>query len=151
MPQTTQLHDLRMVHKHVDVDPELANVPVIHLRIGRLEHDLFRRKFLHDRRDNVRPPRSHVLRDPLGLDHQAVDARVEEFLAEVDQLRRVGGADGFEVRGRGVAAGAELDPEFGFGFEVVGVDFFDEAEPVVAREGEEAGGEFDDVESLVLR
>lgn len=148
MPQAAQLHDLRMVHEQVHVDPELANVPVVHFRVGRLEHDPLGRQLLHDPRHHVRPPRAHVLRDALGLDHQPLDTRVvQEPPAQVHQLARVRGADGFEARRGRVAARAELDAQLRFGFEAVRVDFVDQAEPVVRGDGEEAGGKLDDVEA----
>lgn len=151
MAQTAQLHNLRVVDKEVDVDPELADVPVVHFGVGRLEHDLLRGQLLHDRAHHVGSPRLHVLRDPLGFDHQALDARVEELLAHVDQLAWVRGTDGFQVARRGVASGTELDAQLGLRLEPVRVYLIDEPQPVIARDREEAGRYLDDVEAVVVQ
>lgn len=137
-----------MIHKHINIDAELSNVPIEDRRVGRLEHDLLRRQLLHDLRHQIRPPRLDILGDALALDHGPFDAGVEQAFPQVDELARVGSADAGELRGGGLPSGAALDAEFGFGFQALGVDFVEQAEPVVAGEGEEAGREFDDVEAI---
>lgn len=119
MTQARKLHDLAVVNEEVNINTKLPNVPVVHLGIGSLEHNAVLGKFLHDAGDNVGAPRVHVLGDTLGLDHQALDACVEELVAEVYQLAGVGGADGFQAGGWGVTAGTELDAQLGLGFEFV--------------------------------
>lgn len=136
-----------MIDEQVHINTELANVPVVHLGVGSLEHHALLRELLHDRRDDIGAPRLDVLGDTLGLDHETLNASVEEAVAHVDQLARVGGADGFEAGGGGVTAGAELDANLRLGLEFVGVDLVDQAEPVVAWDGEETAGEFNYVES----
>lgn len=132
-----------MVDEQVDIDSKLPNVPVVHLGVGSLEHDLVSRELLHDPRDDVCSPRAHVLGDTLGLDHQTLDTGVQEPVAQVDQLAGVRGSNGLEIRGFGVPSGTELDAQFGLGLELVRVDLVHETQPVVFGDGKETGRKFD--------
>lgn len=109
MTQARKLHNLAMVHEEVNIDTKLTDVPVVHLGIGSLKHDAVLGKLLHDAGDDVGAPRINVLGDAFGLNHQALDACIEELVAEVYQLSGVGGANGFQAGGWGVTTGTELD------------------------------------------
>lgn len=137
-----------MVNEQVDIDTKLANVPVVHLGVSSLEHDLVSGQFLHDTRDDVCSPRAHILGDTLGLDHQTLDTGVQEPVAQVDQLAGIGGSDGLEVGGLGVTTGSELDTQFRLGLELVRVDLVHQTQPVILGDGEEAGRELDQVEAV---
>lgn len=123
-----------MIHKQIDINPKLTNIPVIHLRISSLKHDPFLREFLHDTGNDISAPRTNILSDTLGLDHQTLNTCIEEFFAQIHQFRGIGCADCFESGGGCVSAGTELDAQFGLGFQFIGVDFVDETEPVVFGE-----------------
>jgi hypothetical protein len=142
------LHNLAIINEDIDVNPKLTYIPIEDSRICRLKHELLLRQLFHNLGHDIRPPALHVLRDALTLDYKAFDASIEESLAEINELGRVGCANAGEFRSGDVAASVELDAEFGLGFEAVGVLFVDETESVVAWEGKEAGGELDDVEAV---
>lgn len=108
-----------MVDEQVDIDAKLPDVPVVHLGVSSLEHDLVSREILHDARDDVSSPRAHVLGDTLGFDHQTLDTGVQEPVAQVDQLAGVRGSDGFETGCVGVTTSTELDSQFGLGLQLV--------------------------------
>src|SRR5690606_14580443 len=130
-----QLDNLRMVDKQIDMRPKLPHIPVENLRIRRLKHDLVRRQLPQNLLNHIRPPIMHILRDAFTLNHDALYTRIDEALSYIDNLGGVGCAHALEFFRCGVAAGAELDPAFGFGDEACAVDFVDEAEPVVGWDG----------------
>lgn len=66
------------------------------------KHNLILRQVLHDARDDVGPPARDVLGDALALDHEPLSSGIQHPLAQVDQLTRVAGADGFKLAGGGV-------------------------------------------------
>jgi hypothetical protein len=107
--QALELDDLRVVDEQVDLGPVVLHVPAEHLRIGRFEHHLFEAELTRDGRHHVGAPGRDLLRDPLGLDHDHVGARVGAAAGEVDRVADVAGALLLELRRRGRAAGAELD------------------------------------------
>lgn len=47
-PQAFQLHNLAVIHKEVDINAELTDVPIKDFGICSLKHDTLRRKLLHD-------------------------------------------------------------------------------------------------------
>ena len=114
-PQARQLHNLAMIHKQIHVNPKLPNIPVEHLWVGCLEHDALHWELLEDRLDHVRPWTPHVLSDSLALDHDTLHAGVQEFLAEVDDPRRVARSRRFELRDVCISTRAELNAKLGFG------------------------------------
>lgn len=47
-PEAFQLHNLAVIHKEVDINTKLTDVPTKDLGIRSLKHDTLRRKLLHD-------------------------------------------------------------------------------------------------------
>lgn len=150
MTEARELHDLAVVDEEIDVDAKLPDVPVVHGGVSSLEHDTLLGKLLHDLGNNVSPPRGNVLGDTLGFDHKSLDTGVEELVAQVDQLARVGGSDVLQAGCRGVTTCTELDAQLWLGLELVGVDLVHETEPILLGERKETGGEFNDIEAETL-
>lgn len=121
------------------------------------EHDLFRRQLFHDRRDDVGPPRLDVLRDALALDHNALDASVDEPLGEVNQLARIARPKSLQFTGPGVyklsvvcppkalsennikptSSRAELNTNLRLGFHPMLAHLLTHSQPVVIRNRQE--------------
>lgn len=85
-PQTCELYNLAVIHKQVNIDAKLSNVPIEHTRVSGLKHNTLRGELFHNPGYDVGPPRLDVLSDALGLDHQALDAGIEELMAKIHQL-----------------------------------------------------------------
>jgi hypothetical protein len=75
-----------MIHKQIDIDAKLTDIPIENFRIRRLKHYTFWRKLFHDPRYYIGSPRIDILGDPLGLDHEMLDPRIEELAAQIDQF-----------------------------------------------------------------
>lgn len=84
LPQTAELYYLRVIHKDIDVDTKLSDIPVKDFRIGGFKHDFSWREFFHDDANDISTPRAYILRDAFGFDHQTLDTRVEEPTAHID-------------------------------------------------------------------
>jgi len=133
--QSRQLHNLRVIDEEVDIEAKFAdipksillsaptikpkphkNLPIKHPRLRLFKDNLFHRQLPQNGLYNIRALTLYILGDALALNHHSLDPRIYKLFRKVFNARGVGRADGFSVTGGGVAAGAELDAEFGFGF-----------------------------------
>lgn len=148
MMQARQLYDMAVVYKEVDVDAKFPDIPVEHLGVCSLKHDLVPGKLLHDARDDIGSPRADVLGDALGLDHQTLNTGIEELVAQVDEFAGVGGADGFQASNVSVTTSTKLNAQLGLSLELIRVHLVYKAEPVLFGDGEETERKFDDIEAM---
>lgn len=89
LSEAAKLDNLRMIDEEVHVGPELADVPVEHLWIRRLEHDPLRRELAQDVLDDVGPPLGYILSDAFALNHYTLNAGFDESLAHASNFARV--------------------------------------------------------------
>jgi hypothetical protein len=67
-------------------------MPVAHLEVCCLKHDLLQRIPPQNGLDHVRPSSIHILRDTLSLKYHAIDTHINKPFSNIGNALRIGGA-----------------------------------------------------------
>ena len=109
--QTGQLYNLARIDEQIHIQPKLPNIPIKHLQLRHLRHDLLHRQLPQNRLNNTSAPLPHILRNPLQLNHHTLHAHINKPPRGIDNSRQIRHAHALQLPSLGITTHPKLDPQ----------------------------------------